>query len=432
MGMDKAKTNSNLLAVLIAYQIILFALYMFAAQTHLAGQVLIVINIFFVLYITMRSLDTKNKVSYWLFLSCFGGLLLAQFIRELNTYTEGFWFANIYVFITPLSVHIFFGYLNHFSWGCSKIKKIALIHLVYTLFACFYNIVVNFNEVTSFIYLTISGNSSGIEAYSTNFASFFGNRNGFGVLILQAMVSLSLLYRKPRISFFVIFSVLMGSLILTLSRASMLGIAVFIFIVFLLSDMFSKIQKIFIAAAVTLMVSFSLSIPLVQNWIAQFIWRSRGSNTLFLSDRDTITLSAIEYLNENGGWLWGTGKGQVGMIGMETVGFPGFHNAYIDAIIANGVIVLFVYLLILFAALANAVRIYKYDRHFSAVFIACTLSFIIYSGFESFQFLVMGNSAWIILLYIYCLPKMYLNYLKRCPQTVMRLSIGGKRLYEYS
>lgn len=220
--------------------------------------------------------------------------------------------------------------LNHI-----EVKKLLSSYLYLALFFIVYAFIFQFDEIVKA--LTAS------HAYASSFSSFFTNRNSYG-FFLYSFYSVFLIQSKfyrdklGKIKYLIIYVVVLLSMLLTLSRTSMIGTALLtliIFIDYLLRKIKidrHKITSLIISLIFFLVFSIVIISFLSNENVLQFIinkvvrseYKTTGRVDLWKIGFDNLKLNPI------------FGIGSFGSRGMtsNTV----FHNTIIEIIVRNGIL----------------------------------------------------------------------------------------------
>lgn len=291
-----------------------------------------------IMLLCIRKKIKKLPVKTICFLSIF---VLLQILAQLVNYLKGESIQNNDIFnmiSVTINLFIYIFCLKYFVIDETDLidfmKKIVYIGII----ACAFNIVIN---GLSFFSITTVASS-----YSVSFSSFFPNRNQFGIFMLICIIANIYIMRQNRKATSILIQVLfIGNLILTMSRNSILGLAV-LYMAKLYLNYKEKNKKVPISIVIFLVIVFAIVILfgiyiLSNENILEIVNKLfiRTDNLKSGSGRFQLWLNGINITIDNNFLL---GVGRFKGIELKNIIYDSelnsFHSIYIEIFVTYGII----------------------------------------------------------------------------------------------
>lgn len=316
---------------------------------------------------------------------------------------------NEYLFIISSTINILLFILSLEKVTVSNnelivfLKKICFIGL----FAAILNILLNYKSIINLRFIN--------NSYSVSFSSFFPNRNQFGLFMLIEIIALSLLsaynYKKKYFIYFVIFGL---NLILTMSRNSILGLAVYISMCIYYKFLKYKIKmsrnKLLLFAGICI---FTIYIGIKVAGSEKIIGMI---NTMFIridtletgSGRFSVWKHGINIANKYN-FLFGVGRYKALELNklLFNDNLEYFHSLYIEKYATNGLIgllILFYLIKYVWKKVSNCSNL-KYK----IILKSTLISFYVFSVFETTTRFSIGYADSVFLIFFFTIPILISN-----------------------
>lgn len=307
--------------------------------------------------------------------------------------------ANIYIFV----------YL------CSKfeitkeefidfMKKIVIIGII----SCIYNVIANWNDIINIVNIK--------ESYDVSISSFFPNRNQYAIFMLICIIAnLYIIANKVSKKYIAIQILFIISIILTMSRNAILGLAI-LYGVYLclnfknINSKLTKKQKIIIVASVILFIIIAtillIKIPdLIENINKLFI-RTYTVNTE--SGRLALWINGFNIFKDNP--ILGVGRFTGVNINMNEYNSPldQFHNIYVETLVSYGIVGL-MGLIYLFYIIIKKILNSKLGNAEKKIMLSSIIVFLAISCFETTTRFSIGYADTISMIYFFTIPLICAN-----------------------
>ncbi len=362
------------------------------------------ITLFLVIYVLLK-IGTKLKAprSYILFLLIITGYQL------LNPLINGDFPLNIRDLMSlsylPLAFFLYFIALVRQKMNSTEVNKFLKYFVLFCVILCAYNLVINLSALKSLSTFT--------KPYDINFSSIFSNRNIFAFYLYTASASNVYLLRKDTRSNSLIATMvlLVTSLVLTLSRTSIIAFGVFVITyTFLAYGLRSLIKLIVpIAAASTLILKSDNARNLIET---NLIRADAG-----LSGRD-IAYSYAQKLLVNQDPIFGVGYFKsLEKLKIET-GLSHFHNSYLTVYLYGGLSLTLMYFMAMGFGVLKSLSIFKHNKLLGSFLLAYIISYVAYSFTESIPLFGPAATNYIATVFVMLIPLYVTNGMMKEPARV--------------
>lgn len=341
----------------------------------------------------VRKAPTINR-SYWPF---FVALLLYQLVNPLVTGDIPRSIGEITaIAFPPISFFVFLILFNTYNMNERQLMLFMKLFVIFILYACIFNIFVNYDIITSL--------STNVRSYELNLSAFFDNRNTFGFYLFLAAACNFYLILKNRRNLFFYFTifVIIGSLLLTLSRSSIVALMVFL-LAFLVLENRIKLYFKYLAACIGIIVAVAM-IPSLNEFITNNVIREEAG----LSGRDAVYTQAAGLLDTGKDILFGIGYNNSQSQLEQQTGYTSAHNTYLAILIRGGVLLLSFFIIAMIFAANKMTKVRQYNKQLGNFLIALLISYLIYSFAESQVIFFSSVTSFTITTFIILIP-LYLS-----------------------
>ena len=242
------------------------------------------------------------------------------------------------------------------------------------------------------------------NAYAVDIHSFFYGKNQFGRLLYLGSVSAFTIFcierniGKKSKFYFLTFIILAFFTVLSLSRAALLALFVFLISFFIFSSGGKLTRNVFILLiALFFLIIVSLNSDLV-SYLDRFIFRSNVG----LSSRDVVWNIALSYIQEHP--LIGSGEYMAeAIIHAGGVDLSEFHNQFLYRMVANGLPIFVLYVSIFLKIAGLLFRKIRRSPLYCCS-LAVFISLLVYMLFEQFTIFHFSLDALVFLVFILFVP----------------------------
>ncbi len=332
----------------------------------------------FFIFSFLNFLSSHKKISkdVFLILIYFMCELLTYFINGGNIYLTK---KNLMFIIYPVLSILLFLVFNKDNYKNSIYNLLYFCKFItiFNLYACIYNLFVNFNQFYKLFNLKSS--------YDFNLTSFFDNRNVFGLFLVFGIIAnviLIMLGKKSQLKVWVVsLTIILFNLIFTFSRASILCVLTFFVLLFIFNKnirkkILSNKNYLFVLLGIILLVFL---IPFTRNFVFDNIIRLDSG----LTNRDKVFKYCFEYLLTNN-WIFGNGFVKPYIEFNKQFNYIGFHSTYFTILICQGIVGFVFFVLLILFSINNSIKIKKnYNDKIGSICLAIIFSYLVYSFFES-------------------------------------------------
>lgn len=371
----------------------------------------------FIYLIRSIKFDKKFLINILLLVFTTVAMGIVQFCNYKNGNLQSMDIANIICIAINIAA-LYIAFLN-VSIEENNIYKFFVGIVIIGLFSCIVNIILYKKEMLRL--LGIGG-----ENIFFSIKSFFAHRNQYACFLYFSLVSNVFLFIKSDKKIwkivlgitFIIFSI---NLALTASRTGIFCTAMFLGLFFLFTDKL-KIKTKIIIIAICIIVLGIFGFIIFKNYSE--LWQ-KGINTI---QKIFIRESTIKnFTGRSDFWVLATdvlfvtpvtaifGVGRfVGINLLQASGYnvTQFHNFYVEALVAGGVMEL-VYLLSIYAMVMINIIKSKIEKKYKILYICLYISYALYCGFESLGRFSIGCVDTICLIYLITIPFLHSNTIRK-------------------
>jgi len=302
-----------------------------------------------------------------------------------------------------LSWLLFFSLAQSIQLDSEHIQKIFRLIIMLVSISIAYNIIIHYSSMINFLTFRYD-----VAAMKTIFKSFFPNVNNFAFYLYMGFCILLFQVRKwYSFGKFTVLLIIGVSLILTLSKASIMSTMLFS-AVLIMSEKRSKRTVAFTTVLIIACICLMYMILFPHNKIATQYYLAADAG---LNERLEIWKYGWSLFKERPFFGYGFGNSEILYVGKWGKQLP-WHNAFFECVISGGVFYLIQYLAGLRYVLKAAVSIRHIDRSYGNFYISFALSYVAYSMFEDVQLFSVYPLSCAITVIIAFIPFMHLNNLK--------------------
>lgn len=292
---------------------------------------------------------------------------------------------------TATSYYIFFeAFFPSRKLEREDIALFARLYQIFIIYACLVNIVNNWSIIPSII--------TSLNGYAWNAKSFFSNRNTFALFLLAGIILsvYRLIMKRKNLLDTVIILFIILNLVLTLSRTALLGMFVFIMVLWMFREKRGGLKDQFkgLALVVTI-ICLIVATGLADFFIYAVIRVDAGS-----TNRLEIGRTAWDIFKD-GNLLTGEGYG--------IYNFITFHNTYLGILLGGGLLLMFFYVRVFLRAIKTNISILKKEHDMGVFFAVGMLCYLIVSITESIIPFFSSAQDMIFTILLFMIPKYYLN-----------------------
>lgn len=258
------------------------------------------------------------------------------------------------------------------------------------------------------------------ESRQISVKSFFAHRNQFAIFLFAAIISNIMLILKAnkkivKALLFVPLIIFGFSLITTSSRTGIATTAIFIILFFITTSSIKFVHKFFIIYLLTVLIisGYVISInkyPEIATKVESFVENVlvREGTIKTFTGRDKFWEIAVGVLNESKtNMFFGIGR-FLAINLIEQFGVTQFHNAYVEALMAGGIMELAFFIYIHLFVLIK-VFISKIDLKYKLLYLSMLISLGVYGMFESMCRFSIGCADTICIVFFITMPLVHSN-----------------------
>ena len=282
-----------------------------------------------------------------------------------------------------------------------KINKNQFLYLmklfvILGVAACIYNFIFNFYDILNFYKIT--------STYDLSLNSIFSNRNQFGAYLFLATVAYNFYNDRKKITAknYVIYGLFILNIILTMSRGAILATGIFVILILLYNKKYKTIIFLLILA-ILLAIIVNQYFPIFK-FISDNILRTDTGTT----GRTKIWATALS-IWKNGSIMFGTGYYSGLEIAKTSYAFKysQFHSYYCDLLVEGGIAQLLFISIIIFLCYRNSQKCK--DIYLKRTMTASFISILVFSFFESVNFLALGYADMLYTIFYMTVPILLSN-----------------------
>ena len=349
-----------------------------------------------------------TKISKGNFIALLLIIIVLLVIQVKNFFMNEFDFFDV-INIDCILINITLLYVAMLNIKTSKVYIYRFFKgmIAFGIVACIVNTVLYWNEICSTL---------GIGAYIEypNIKSFFANRNQFAFFLFVALIAnYMVLEIENKICYKIIFVLFMINLVLTMSRTGILAVLIWLGLVFLITDKFSKKTKIYVVFGMIALAIISLVI--IVNFFPE-IWTKIDTKFLRLDQLGNLSgrtdiwdvgnkILVSDPLN----FLFGVGRFKsTSVLHLGSKTFTQFHNIYLDLLLTGGISLL-LYVLFIYGTVIRKVMKSNLSKSVKKIYITIFITYGIYIFFESFGRFSIGSSDTLCLIFFITIPLLHAN-----------------------
>ena len=256
--------------------------------------------------------------------------------------------------------------------AAKSIKYFMIAFDVLIVMACLYNFIINYSLI-----IHISSINS---AYDIDIASFFDNKNTFGLyLFVGCCISVYQFVKEKNLCYFLCLCLFFINIIMCLSRTALYSFIIYL-IVFIFLFSRRKLKAVLIMMFCFVLLYFIINVvPALNDFVISLVIRSSTGS----SGRIVLFFNDLSYLNLEH-FIFGYGESTANHVLIaNNAGNNYLHNGFLAYIYAGGVFKLLLAVMTLVYILKISYKIKKEDKILGVFLISINLAFIAYSFGES-------------------------------------------------
>ena len=342
---------------------------------------------------------------------------IAMFCVQIKNYYAGNFQIMDLANIACIAINIGILYIAFLEIHIEEknVYKFFIGIIVIGIIACIVNVIIYNRQ-----FLNVLG--IGTEAKVQSIKSFFAHRNQFAMYLYFSIISSIILFikttkRSRKILLGVILAIFCASLLLTASRTGILCTLAFIGLFFLTTNTLKLNTKIVIILIGLVLLGICIGIIYK---IFPDIWEKsisviskvfiRESTIKTFTGRSTFWKLAFNVLFVGPiSAIFGIGRFVgINLLQANHYNVTQFHNFYIEALVAGGIMELIYLISIYIIVMRNIIKSHI-EKKYKLLYISLYLSYAIYCGFESLGRFSIGCVDTICLIFLITIPLLHTN-----------------------
>ena len=269
---------------------------------------------------------------------------------------------------------------------------------IFMLISCVYNMLVNIRQLL---------NIASISVYSSDAtASFFDNKNTFGVFLIFGAISATFLkVVDGNNKWLIVLVIFIINEVMAMCRTAIILTIFFLAVSFLVGDKKTLKKRIF--ALVVLIIGAAVLYYFISP-IRNFVNNNLFGNTDSLDTRDgyierMLPLSKGIYL------LFGYGEERSVELAIQYAGNRYYHNTYLHLLMIGGLFRVLLFAITILYAVINSIKLYKLNRKTGSMCIVTIFAYLIYASIESVILFDTPVIAILATIFVVSIPRLFLN-----------------------
>lgn len=269
---------------------------------------------------------------------------------------------------------------------------------IFMLISCIYNMIVNVRQLL---------NIASISVYSSDAtASFFDNKNTFGVFLIFGAISAAFLkVIDGNNKWMIVLAVFIVNEVMAMCRTAIVLTIFFLIVSFLVGDKKTYKKRIFslIILIVTAIILYCFVSP-----IRNFIDNNLFGNTDSLDTRDGYIERMLPLAD--GIYLFiGYGEERSVQLAYEYAGNRYYHNTYLHLLMMGGLLKIILFAITVLYAVNISFRLCKLNRKTGYMSIATIIAYLVYASIESVILFDTPVIAMLATIFVVSIPRLFLN-----------------------
>jgi hypothetical protein len=269
---------------------------------------------------------------------------------------------------------------------------------IFMLISCVYNMIVNVRQLL---------NISSISVYSSDAtASFFDNKNTFGVFLIFGAISATFLkVVDGNNKWMIVLAIFIVNEVMAMCRTAIVLTIFFLIVSFLVGDKKTYKKRIFslIILIIAAMVFYCFVSP-----IRNFIDNNLFGNTDSLDTRDGYIERMLPLAD--GIYLFlGYGEEKSVQLAYEYAGNRYYHNTYLHLLMMGGLLKIVLFTITVLYAFNISVKVCKLNQKTGYMCIATIIAYLVYASIESVILFDTPVIAMLATIFVVSIPRLFLN-----------------------
>ena len=237
-------------------------------------------------------------------------------------------------------------------------------------------------------------------------ASFFDNKNTFGVFLIFGAISATFLkVIDGRKRWLLLMAVFILNEVMAMCRTAIVLTLIFLMASFIVGDKETLKKRIFMLAV---LLTFAVALYFAAGGLREFIDNNLFGNTDSLDTREGYVLDMLPLAK--GIYLFlGYGDARSTQLALEYTGNRYYHNTYLHLLMMGGIMRIVLFALTVLYALVNIRRLCRLSRKTGYMCLATVASYLIYASVESVILFDTPVIAMLATIFVVAMPRLFLN-----------------------
>ena len=269
---------------------------------------------------------------------------------------------------------------------------------IFMLISCVYNMIVNFRQLL---------NIASISVYSSDVtASFFDNKNTFGVFLIFGAISAAFLKVVDKNSkWLIVLAIFIVNELISMCRTAIILTIFFLLVSFLVGDKRTLKKRIF---ALIILITAAIVLYCFVSPIRNFIDNNLFANTDSLDVRDGYIERMLPLAD--GIYLFiGYGEERSLLLAYEYAGNRYYHNTYLHLLMMGGLLKIVLFSITVLYAFYNSFKLCRLNRKAGYMCIATIVAYLVYASIESVILFDTPVIAMLATIFVVSIPRLFLN-----------------------
>lgn len=282
----------------------------------------------------------------------------------------------------------------------------------FIIVACIYNMIVNTQQLFNITSISVYGSDAT--------ASFFDNKNTFGVFLIFGTISatfLKVIGGKSKWLYIII--LFLVNELMAMSRTAIVLTVFFLIASFLIGDNKTR-KKRFILLSILLFTSIAV-------YFTDSTTRNYIDNNLFGSTKTMdVRSDYVERmlpLAKGSHLFFGHGKEKSVQLAIEYAGNRYYHNTYLQLLMEGGVMKLSWFVLVIIFSLRNSIKLCRMNKKIGYMCVATFVAYLIYVSIESLILFDTPVIAMLATIFVVSIPRLFLNAEELCENTRQKVAL---------
>ena len=269
---------------------------------------------------------------------------------------------------------------------------------IFMLISCGYNMIVNVRQLL---------NISSISVYSGNAtASFFDNKNTFGVFLIFGAISATFLkVVDGNNKWLIVLAIFILNEVMAMCRTAIILTIFFLIVSFLVGEKRTFKKRIL---ALTVLIIGAILLYYFVSPIRNFIGNNLFANTDSLDTREGYIERMLPLAD--GIYLFlGYGEEKRVQLALQYAGNRYYHNTYLHLLIMGGLLKIILFAVTILYSVSISFKLCKLNRKTGYMCIATIIAYLVYASIESVILFDTPVIAMLATIFVVSVPRLFLN-----------------------